>query len=192
VLRAAILSVFALASCSPQAATPPAAQSEDVREASFPAIKDISSLKIRLTRTSCFGVCPWYGVEIRGDGSVTYCGARWVKEVGERTRAIPETEVLALLDKFRAANFFKLEDQYAASITDNPTYIVQLSYDGQSKLVIDYVGREAGMPVSVTELETAIDETAQVGEWVGENMDPPPQPADTPKCIEGYPVLGRG
>jgi hypothetical protein len=176
-LRLLALSLLIAAACSPQAA-PPAAQQEPAQvEESFPAIKDISTLKIRLTRSACYGVCPWYGVEINGDGAVTFCGARWVKEFGERSRTIPEANVLRLVDMFRAADFFELKDQYVHSVTDNPIYVVQISYDGNSKLVVDYVGREAGMPVAVTDLETAIDEAAKAGEWVGENMDPPPQPA---------------
>src|SRR5262249_50807727 len=139
VLRAIILSAFVLTACTPQAATTPATPAQAEPEASFPAIKDIKTLKIRLTRSSCYGVCPWYGVEIRGDGSVTYCGARWVKDFGERTHTIPETDILSLVEKFRAADFFKLKDEYVAGVTDNPTYMVQLSYDDHSKAVVDYV-----------------------------------------------------
>src|SRR5579862_7369993 len=38
----------------------------------FPEVQDWSSLRVRLKREGCFGDCPIYGLEIRGDGIVRY------------------------------------------------------------------------------------------------------------------------
>ena len=197
-LRGAFLAAFSLAACAPERATPPAAPpaaapppaalAQAEPEASSIVIEDVGSLKIRLIRTECYGTCPWYGVEIRGDGGVTYCGVRWVKEAGERTRVIPEADVLRLVDKFHAADFFNLQDQYVAGITDMPTYVVELSYDGRRKFVVDYFGHDAGMPASMTELETAIDEAAATDQWIGQDPNPPRQSGQPPACIKRFPV----
>jgi hypothetical protein len=155
------LSVVALASCGPRTTS--------TTKDALPGIKDRSSLRILLVRTVCYGDCPFYGVEIRGDGTATYCGIGSVSEVGERTRQVTDAELSGLLEQFQAANFFALKDEYAAAITDNPEYRVAIAYDGKQKAVIDYVGEQAGMPASVTALEDAIDRVAGTSEWVGED-----------------------
>jgi hypothetical protein len=111
-----------------------------------------------------------YGVELKGDGSVNYCGVKFVAEKGPRARKISKETVLTLVDQIKAARFFELKDEYVAPITDNPAYQVVVSYDGHSKRVVDYVGEQVGMPPSLTAIEDAIDAAAETGEWVG----PPP------------------
>lgn len=131
-----------------------------------PEVRDWSSVRIKLERTECFGTCPIYTVEIAGDGSVTYEGELFVGVVGVQRATVPVERVRQLVASFRAANFFWLYDRYVTPVTDNPTYVVSLAYDGRSKTVLDYVGREAGMPAEVTKLEDAIDEAAETARWV--------------------------
>lgn len=158
-LRAAILGVFALADCTP---------TEQLAANALPSIQDRSSLRITLFRTGCYGTCPMYGVEIDGSGTAVYCGQHFVKDVGQRTRQVADADLARLVEQFHAATFMTLNDEYAASVTDNPTYIVSISYDGKSKVVRDYVGESAGMPASVTALEDAIDAIAGTAEWIGD------------------------
>ncbi len=77
--------------------------------------------------------------------------------------------VHGLFEKFRETNFFVVRDEYVADVGGRSAYIVTLSYDGRSKRVVDYLGSHAGMPMAVTFLEGAIDETAQTGRWVGDD-----------------------
>ena len=135
--------------------------------ATTPELRDWATVRIKLTRTACYGYCPAYTVEIAGDGSVTYEGERFVAVEGVQRTTIPVQRVRELVAKFREANFFWLHDRYEAKITDNPMFIVSLTYDGHTKTVRDYVGREVGMPAVVTELEDAIDEAAGSYQWVG-------------------------
>ncbi len=79
--------------------------------------------------------------------------------------------VASLLDKFRAADFWSLRPRYIARVTDNPEYRVTLTIGGQTKSVIDYVGRDAGMPESVTELEAEIDRVAGSQRWTQGNSE---------------------
>lgn len=132
----------------------------------FPAISDWSTLKIRLERTPCFGTCPQYSVEISGDGTVTYMGLRFVAVTGVRTAQISKQALHNLYDAFAKAEFFWTFDEYAAPITDLPTYNVTLSFDGHSKTVEDYAGRHVGMPKEITELEDAIDAAAGTDRWI--------------------------
>jgi hypothetical protein len=132
----------------------------------FPKIRDWSSLRIRLERTVCFGVCPSYTVEIAGDGSVIYRGRACVAEKGERHATIPGAVVKDLVAKFQSVNFFTLRDAYRAEITDNPTYTISIAFDAHKKSVVDYVGGRAGMPHKVTALEDAIDAAAGTKRWI--------------------------
>ena len=154
------LSGVALISCAPATTAS--------EKGALPGITDRSSLRITLVRTACYGACPVYGVEIQGDGTVTYCGLRFVKEVGERTGHVGDVELSGLVERFHKGDFFALKEEYDGAITDQPEYRVTITYDGKEKSVIDYVGERAGMPAVVTALEDAIDSVAGTSQWIGE------------------------
>lgn len=174
-LRAAIIALVALTSCAPQSGS----------LNSKLGIKDWSSVKMRLVRGMCYGACPFYGVEIRGDGSVEFCGFAYVREIGERTRKIPRADVRALADVFASANFLKLDAEYVDGPTDGAMYSVELSFDAEAKHVRHYSGSDRGRALLGT-LEEAIDRTARVNEWVGGRSDRSKEPAIIPACASGF------
>lgn len=137
----------------------------------FPKIKDWASLRMTLSRTSCFGTCPSYSVEVRGDGEVTYHGKAFVLITGEHHSRIPKKQVEQLLGKFRQADFFSLKDEYQASITDNPTETTSIELDGLKKQVKDYVGSYDGMPDVVSDLEKVFDELSGSEKWIKETNE---------------------
>jgi hypothetical protein len=144
----------------------PQAQHPDAR-VPFPEIHDWNSLRITLSRSGCYGRCPAYEVEIHGDGTVFCDGKADVKTKGKRTGKISHASLVELVDVFRKADYFSLDDRYVSSVTDNPTYVSSISFDGMSKSVLDYVGRSVGMPPTVSDVEAAIDRLSGVYEWVG-------------------------
>jgi hypothetical protein len=119
-----------------------------------------SSIRIRLTRSNCFGTCPAYSIELHGDGSASYNGAAHVLVPGKHIFAVPTSDVQCLLQQFRAADFWSLRPKYVTPVTDNPFYSITLEIGGQKKTVVDYVGRAVGMPVAVAALEDSIDRIA--------------------------------
>jgi hypothetical protein len=148
----------------------------------FPPI-DYSTLRIALTRSACFGSCPDYSVTIDGGGAVHFTtvypalkGAgeahrgsgtgRGVLLPGEHRARIDRATLDSLVERFRAARFFGLEAEYAAPITDVPTYVLRFETGGRSWAVSDYAGDLAGMPAVVTELEEAVDRAAGTARWV--------------------------
>jgi hypothetical protein len=148
----------------------------------FPQV-DSSKLKITLTRGACYGTCPDYQVTIYGGGRVIFSTREdslpgsaeahrefnpfpYVVAPGTREYRIDPKAVDALLEKFKAANFFALKSHYTAQVTDNPTYEVEIDTGHGRKSVIDYVGKEVGMPAAVSELENAIDDAAQTARFV--------------------------
>jgi hypothetical protein len=136
----------------------------------FPEIQDWNSLRMTLERTACFGSCPAYTVEISGDGSVVFSPvpvtSDWLYPVMIQHSHISHEAVSEMLEAFRKADYFSLEDEYRYAVTDSPTYVTSISFDGHTKSVLDYVGEEVGMPHAVAELEMAIDRLAGTGGWI--------------------------
>lgn len=132
----------------------------------MPDIRDWRSLRIRLQRTYCEGLCPDYSVVIAGDGAVTYHGNGFVAVVGTRQATIPVERVRELFARFEEAEFFWLFGRYSGGVVDAPTATVSISYDDHSKIVTDDYGERDGMPLSVVELAGAIDKAAGVDRWI--------------------------
>jgi ankyrin repeat protein len=120
----------------------------------------LSSMRIGLERSGCYGRCPAYRVEVRGDGTGLFHGEAYVLVRGDHSFRVPPGTVLCLLEDFRAADFWSLAPKYQAQITDAAYHKVTLEIAGQRKTVDDYAGALVGMPVAVTELESAIDAAA--------------------------------
>lgn len=132
----------------------------------FPEIKDLSTLKITLTRTTCFGTCPSYHVEVDGRGTVVFDGDEFVDIPGHHTARISEASVGTLIEAFRRAEYFSAKDSYVAAVTDCPTYITSIAIDGLNKKIVDYLGSDAGMPDAIREVEKKIDEVAGTARWI--------------------------
>jgi len=133
---------------------------------SFPEPWDLKSVKIELSRGVCYGTCPAYSVTVRGDGSVHFNGQRYVLALGEHDARIAPEAVMGLVRQFERAKFFAADDKYIASVTDNPAYTLTLTVAGRKKTVTDYVGEQVGMPLVITDLENAVDETAGTERWI--------------------------
>ena len=132
----------------------------------FPDISDRSCVHITLDRWGCFGRSPIYTVTISGDGAVVYNGGEYTAVRGVQHSQISPDEVSALIDKFRAADFFSLYAEYRANVTDNPTYFVTFTAAGKKMKVTDYIGLQVGMPYAVAQLENEIDFVSGSARWV--------------------------
>jgi hypothetical protein len=80
---------------------------------------------------------------------------------------ISHASLVKLVDTFRGADYFSLASGYVSGVTDMPTYVSSISFDGVSKSVLDYVGRDAGMPARVSDVEAAIDRLSGASNWIG-------------------------
>lgn len=134
--------------------------------AAVAAPKDWAGVRIGLSRSACYGSCPVYTVEIAGDGTVTYQGGPFTVIQGPRQAKVPREALERLVAQIEAADFFALQPAYQAGVTDMPTYTITVSIDGRQHMVLDYLGREVGMPAAVTALEDEIDRVAGTGRWV--------------------------
>lgn len=149
------------------------------RDRAFPDKPVLDDTSIKLRRSACFGPCPVYEIEVRGDGQVRYRGESDVLITGNHQWRIPATDVGVLLERFRHANYFKLDGYYIVNATDLPSYLTQVRIGSQRKFVFDYGGSGSGvavastsfggpapnMPAVVTELENAIDVLSGANSW---------------------------
>ena len=133
---------------------------------SFPALAKPTGFSIKLSRSGCYGTCPSYSVVIHGDGKIAFHGGRYVPIPGDHQARIAPEAATRLLERFRAARFFEFRAKYVASVTDNPTYCLELTIGAKRKVITDYVGDWVGMPTLVSELEDAVDEAAGTDRWV--------------------------
>jgi len=140
-----------------------------------PEFKKTESLAIRLSRTQCYGHCPEYDVVIYGTGKVEFCGGSFVQEAGRHEKYISVDEVERLYDFIIQSGFNNLNEEYLASVTDNPSHFIEVSNEGYKKSVLEYAGRYADAPKVVFAIQKAIDDTANTSEWLG-----------TPDLSEGY------
>jgi ankyrin repeat protein len=118
-----------------------------------------------LKRTTCFGTCPSYRVEIHGDGTVLYEGQAYVAVTGSHRGSVSKKTVSELVDAFRNVDYYSLEEEYVWPATDLPTYETSIEIEGKLKKVKDYAGEQVGMPLSVSKLEAEIDRLVDTERW---------------------------
>lgn len=142
----------------------------------LPENPDLSTLRIRLNRSRCYGTCPAYTVEVHGDGTVIYHGESSVIGLGERRWQISQADVQALLDLIRGNDYFNLRGFYEVGIMHMPAFITSVEIGDQRKFVYNYAGELVGrtplgppsapMPRGVTEVENGIDRLSGAATWV--------------------------
>jgi uncharacterized protein DUF6438 len=130
-----------------------------------PTVRSDSNVAITLRRTGCYGRCPSYQVSITTRG-IVFEGDAFVSALGRHTDTADPHAVRELARKFVAADFYSMNDEYRAGVTDNPTCILSISIDDHKKEVVDYVGSWVGMPAVITGLEDDVDSFAQTQRWI--------------------------
>lgn len=130
-----------------------------------PALRPDSKIVIELTRSGCYGRCPAYEVTVT-NRRVSFVGEAFVNAKGKHGASVDPEAVRKLAQKFIDADFYSMDDKYAAGVTDNPTYTVSISIDGRTKKVVDYVGTWVGMPAAIRQLEDDVDQLAHTEQWI--------------------------
>lgn len=132
----------------------------------FPEIRDWNSLRITLSRGACYGTCIPYEIEVHGDGTAWYEGRTNAGTTGKKKTKISRASLVKLVEAFRKVDYFSLAEGYESGVTDLPTFVTSISFDGVSKSVLDYVGRDSGMPPGVSDVEAAVDRLLGAYRWV--------------------------
>lgn len=142
------------------------AEEELPQQRRLPPDVPLEQVRIVLARSGCFGTCPDYRVELRGNGEAVYEGNRFVDVQGRHAYRVAPGQVAALVDSLRDKDLWSLRPSYRARITDNPTYVLSLTLGTQTHVIEDYVGEKAGMPRAVSEFEREVDEVSRSAMWI--------------------------
>jgi hypothetical protein len=137
--------------------------SNDSPLASSPNLNDAV---ITLERTLCYGSCPAYKLTVRGNGTVTWEGKKFVKTMGKVEGSISPEQFKQLVSEFDQAKYLLLNDGYTQiSVTDAPYATTSITVDGKTKSVRHYLG-DASAPQRLTSLESKIDEIVNSDQWI--------------------------
>lgn len=128
--------------------------------------RDISTLRISLQRTNCYGKCPVYKVTLLGSGTIEFNGYANTKMLGQYSAQIPVDSMRALLTEIETKGYFGLKDSYEEyQMTDLPTVFTEVEIDGVLKKIKHYQG-DLTTPQALSDLETRIDEIAATRRWL--------------------------
>lgn len=131
-----------------------------------PELRPASNIFISLSRSGCYGTCPVYSVSIGAHGGIEFFGQSYVAEKGAHSIPISPDSVRALAREFIDADFYSMQDEYLAHVTDLPTTGISIAIDGRQKKITGYQGVWAGMPALVKDLEEEIDWLAESRRWI--------------------------
>jgi uncharacterized protein len=127
----------------------------------FPEVTDIKSVRVEYTDGSI-------DIRVSGDGRVEYDGQGTGVVEGKHKRQIRAEEVRLLLDAFRKANFFSLNDDYSVSATDVGSETTSIQIGDLRKAITDnYVQK----PAALDEVQKAILKYSHSDQWTKGNSD---------------------
>ncbi len=142
---------------------------------------DLATVKIGLERTACYGPCPEYTIEIRGDGDVRYTGASFVLVTGEQHGSVSQEAVRRLLSLFEKYEFLDLKFTCHGSVLDAPSTRIRLKIgDRELALTNHWFGQATGDPeedehmsahLHLQELAHSIDAAVEIEQWIGTSED---------------------
>jgi hypothetical protein len=90
-------------------------------------------VKFTIERTPCFGDCPWYSVQVHGDGRVEWEGKHFVARQVKLTGRIEPAAVQMLLDRASEMDFFRRAVSFDESDQDGSNCKLTLRIAGQER-----------------------------------------------------------
>jgi len=120
-----------------------------------------TELIIGMEKTSCYGPCPVYKIEIRNDRTMWYSGKNNVPVMGERSIKLTQEEYDKLRDEFIKAKFFEFNSSYTSHVPDYPTIYLEFNDGEKKKRVKDYYGA----PKELKNLENKLEDLVRRRIW---------------------------
>lgn len=116
---------------------------------------------ITFQKTSCYGKCPVYSLEIFANGKIKFKGEKNIDKIGNYNKTISKKEIEKLKESFISAGFFDLKDEYTSKKTDLPTTFIAFENKGQYKKIKDY----SDAPEVLNNLEKMIEDIVNAEGW---------------------------
>lgn len=121
---------------------------------------------LQMWRTSCFGQCPSYKIEVFDDGLVRYSGSHFT-EIGVFEKNISAAAAKKILAGYKAKQVDTLRDKYDMPIQDLPGIQYTFKYDNTIKQVYN---AEFG-PQFLREMANELDKLVNKEEGGAPRMD---------------------
>ncbi len=113
------------------------------------------SLVASISRTRCFGICPYYSIWIYRSGYVLYEGYDHVPNVGRYFTWLSPEALKNIGLKAEEIGYFELNDEYRNPyLTDFPTIYTEVRFCGKRKKITHY---DAEPPANLVEMEKYLD-----------------------------------
>lgn len=126
-----------------------------------PDYKYTADTVVEISKTACFGKCPVYSFSLKGDGSATYDGKRFVDLEGQHKRTFSADTVNAVFEALIEADLYQYEDEYTDQVTDLPTTYLRIQHEGREKQIKLYYG----YPKELEEIADRLQKLAFTGGW---------------------------
>ena len=95
-----------------------------------------SVVAVHMERTSCFGRCPAYFIDLRSNGSASYSGRLFTQHQGIYEKNIGTSVISPVFRRLEANRVDTCKDEYPALVSDLPNLNFSISYsNGTSKQV---------------------------------------------------------
>ncbi|PYS08976.1 MAG: hypothetical protein DMG15_25285 [Acidobacteria bacterium] len=133
----------------------------------IPADVGHTQYAITLERTTCFGACPAYLLQIDPSGAVSFRQGPPANRREERTSTITVDQFHNLVAGFAAIHFFDLNDVYPETSSDLPTVHIGLTLEGKTKTIT----HSDVPPPGLEELERTIERTTNIHRWLHGDPD---------------------
>lgn len=148
-------------------------------------------VSITLERAGNYDPHGIYSVTLDSDGEVDFCGLGHVKARGPHQARISRASFEALVQEFRQADFFSLDDHYVSNTAESEDIHLRVRIGDQEKMVMDSGGREVGMPGVIRSLQKAVDEAAGTSRWLGSPAEWASDGPEIPQCPTDLSEAGR-
>ena len=149
------------------------------------------AVSITLERAGNYDPYGIYSVTLDSDGDIDFCGPGFVKAPGQQRSRISRPAFDALVQEFREADFFSLDDHYVSNTAESEDIHLRVRIGDQEKMVMDSGGREVGMPAVIRNLQKAVDEAAETSRWVGSPQEWTSGGYDAAQCPTDLSEAGR-
>ena len=116
---------------------------------------------IKMEKTNCYGRCPVYSLEIRGNGKVLLEGKENLSKIGKYILRIDEDEIARVIKAIDESGFWGMNDEYDGRVTDLPSTYISVEYNGKSKSIKS----RFKAPKELDDLEDLLSEYLQRFGW---------------------------
>lgn len=123
--------------------------------------EDEDTLFASISRTSCFGHCPVYELNIYSSGYMIYVGKNFVDRMGTYNARIDSIAMQEFIDTALAIGYMSMEDKYDSPVSDLPAAITSIKINGVRKEIY----RRHQYPREIIHFEQLFDRLVISADW---------------------------